>query len=293
MAFKTFVYLSILVLIIDMKVFTKNAMLNFINIIYLIFFIKYLICQTTGLNHRPIVYVENNFELMMLCVLYLIRYQLSKENQLKYLFILGIIICLSFSRSAFLMYAAIFLFVIREKGGNYGNIILSGGLIFMSIIAYYVFTRRADSIEEIDRYTFFMYFLGETKDWNFLQYMTGAPKITALSNEASGFFNRWQNLVSYSGNGSFYSVVFHSYLLRIIFDHGFIGLSAVIFFTYKLLRLSDVDKKITWIVIAIFLLNGLAVSSFNSVFFPLSMIFLMGTKYKQQNTVIIETKIIL
>jgi hypothetical protein len=179
------------------------------------------------------------------------------------------------------MFSVIFLFVITEKGTRYKIIFLLGGGIFVLTLGFYVFLSRSSSIEEIDRYKFMQIFFYETKDWSIFQYMIGAPRITPLSDYAQKALSPWENLFSYSGNGDCYSVILHSYLLRVIFDHGIIGLICIIFFTYKILMMSNVNKKIIWVTIAIFMLNGLSVSSFNSVFFPISMIFLIGTKYDE------------
>jgi hypothetical protein len=266
---------------INVKIFEKNGMLKFIDVIYVIFFVKYLLAHALNISDRPIVYCENNFELMLLCVLYLIRFQLTQRDCLLYLFWLGAIVVLSFSRSAMLMYMAIFVFVINRKvRRQYKLIVLPVAMLLIGALTLYLFLQRSDSLEEIDRYKFFMYFMHETSNWNPLQYITGAPRITSLSTVSYIFFKHWENLLSFADPGRCYSVVFHSYLLRIIFDHGFIGLTAVVFFTRKILQWSDIDGRIIWLTIAIFMLNGLSVSSFNSVFFPVSMIFLTGTKYK-------------
>jgi hypothetical protein len=219
---------------------------------------------------------------MLLCSLYLIRFQLTKKKQLIFLFLLGLIIFLSFSRSAMLMYAMIFLCAMNEKIKKHKVIFFTSGGIFILTIIFYAFLRRSNSIEEIDRFKFMMVFFDETQDWNFFKYLIGAPRITPLSESARNSLSFFEGLFSYSGNGDCYSVVFHSFLLRVIFDHGITGLVAIIFFTYRILIFSNIDKKIIWVTISIFILNGLSVSSFNSVFFPVSMIFLMGTKYNTQ-----------
>jgi hypothetical protein len=273
---------------IDKEIFSKTTMLKFINIIYVIFFVKYLACWILNFRIRPTVYVENNFEVMFVSTLYLIRYLLTKNNQLKFLFFLGAIILLSMSRSAILMYLMIFLFVIKERLNKvnrtaiYKTICFSAGLLLVLLLVFLVFVNRGESIEETDRYGFMSIFLYETQDWNFFQYIIGAPRITPLSDFTASRLSWCEDLFSFSGNGTCYSVILHSYILRILFDHGIIGLIYVVFFTYEILKMNRIDTKIIYILISIFLLNGLSVSSFNSVFFPISMIFLMGTQYDKR-----------
>jgi hypothetical protein len=84
-------------------------------------------------------------------------------------------------------------------------------------------------------------------------------------------------LFSRSGNGTCYSVVFHSFLLRAIFDHGILGLVFIIFSAYKLLVVSGVRKGAAVVFVAIVIINGLSVSSFNNLFYAVSTVFLMAT----------------
>jgi hypothetical protein len=185
------------------------------------------------------------------------------------------------------MYAIIFTFVVKEKVDSLkweaiNKFIFSlTGLIFSFLLVFLVFANRGSSLEKTDRYMFMSVFFQETQDWNFFQYMTGAPSITPLSNDAVNSVSWLNELFSHSEDGSCYSVVLHSYILRVLFDHGIIGMICIIFFTYEILKLSHINKKIIWVTISIFMLNGLSVSSFNSVFFPVSMIFLMGTQYEK------------
>jgi hypothetical protein len=187
------------------------------------------------------------------------------------------------------MYSIVFFFVINKKIDTMNNnakiyktILFLAGFIFIFLLIFLVFSSRGDNIEKIDRYKFMLIFFQETHDWSFFQYLTGAPRITSLSDLASKQLSFYEGLFSYAGDGNCYSVILHSYLLRIIFDHGIIGLVCVIFFTYEILKMSCIDKKIIWVTISILIFNGLSVSSFNSVFFPISMIFMMGAQYEYE-----------
>jgi hypothetical protein len=278
LAFKAFIYLMALSLIINKKVFNTKIMLTFISLMYVLFLIKYLYLIVVHSNPRPTVYIENNFELMFLCTLYLIRFQITKKNQIYYLLLLGVIIFLSFSRSAILMYAVIFLFVINRSIKKHRIIFFAGGIILIVSLVLYIFFTRGNKIEEMDRYIFLQAFFYETREWDFFQYMLGAPRITRLSHYTYNALSYYEGLLDHTGTGC-YAAMFHSYLLRVVFDHGILGLFAITFFTYKILAMSGVKRQNSWIFIGIVLLNGLSVSSFNSVFFAFSMVFIMGTRY--------------
>lgn len=277
--YKSFIYLLFLVLILNRKVFDKEFMIKFINIIFWIFFLKYLASHVFSINPRPIVYVENNFELMFLCVLYLIRYNLTTNKQITYFAFLGCIIFLSFSRSALLMYSLVGLYFIYKTDIKYKVLIFILGGSLLLVLGAYVFLSRSDSIEDIDRVKFALVFLNETEGWSVVDYLVGSPRITPLSQTGCNFFRSWEQLFSHSGDGSCYSVVFHSYILRVIFDHGVLGLISIVYIVYQILKISNIEKKLIWTVIGIFMINGLSVSSFNSVFFPISMIFILGTEF--------------
>jgi hypothetical protein len=165
---------------------------------------------------------------------------------------------------------------------SYGIILLLGGVIFIILSLSLLLSMRGSSIEQFDRFWFMQVFLQETEDWSIFRYLTGAPRITPLSNHAANQLASYSVLSSYSGNGTCYSVILHSYIFRAIFDHGIIGLICIIGFVYEILKMSNIDKKIIWVTLAIFLLNGLSVSSFNNIFFPISIIFLIGTKYDKK-----------
>jgi len=81
-------------------------------------------------------------------------------------------------------------------------------------------------------------------------------------------------LFSYSGNGSCYSVVLHSFNMRILFDHGVI----VAFICGSLLWkfMAGSPGKAKCCVIALLVLNGLSVSSLNSIYAALGLVFILS-----------------
>jgi hypothetical protein len=234
-----------------------------------------------GLGTRPVVYEENNFELMLLYALYLVRYSVTKEKVLMYLGILGVITIISLSRSSLIMYSVLGAYIYYRNYKKTWIFVLPVLGALMGALMLYVFEQRSrggSGLEDIDRFKFFMLFLTETKNWTVFEWLFGSERITPLHEATCHVMNRWRNtLFSFTGNGTCYSVVLHSFLLRAVFDHGFMGLMFMIYSGYQLLVKSAVHKWISWLFLAIVILNGLSVSSFNNLFFAISMIFLMTT----------------
>ena len=243
-----------------------------------LYFVKYIAMIVIKGAGRPILYMENNFELMLLYALYLIRFKVTKKYALQILGFIGLITILSLSRSSLLMYCVVVLYAISELYRKARVFILPGAIVMLGGVILFIFGQRDSSIEEIDRYKFMLVWWSQVKDWNIFQWLVGAPRITNLSTGACRFFYIWTDtLFSRSGNGTCYSVVFHSFLLRAIFDHGILGLAFIIFAAYKLLAVSGVRRDIAWVFVALVIINGLSVSSFNNLFYAISTVFLMIT----------------
>ncbi|WP_216073902.1 hypothetical protein, partial [Acinetobacter baumannii] len=90
--------------------------------------------------------------------------------------------------------------------------------------------------------------------------------ITALSPESCRSLSFYDVLFSYSGNGSCYSVILHSYFFRVIFDHGAFGLVLLFSFLAVALRKYGYSKMDVGVVIGILSASALSVSAMNSVF---------------------------
>jgi hypothetical protein len=275
--YKSFVYLYFLTFLAGRKLMSFNSINRLTLLLFGIFFFKYFVMVALGLSARPIVYAENNFELMLLYALYLIRYSVTKEKYLHLLAFVGIITILSLSRSSLLMYSVLFLFVIYDSFKKLRVFFIPGAIIILGGIVVYIFAQRSDSLEDVDRYRFMLIWWTNVEDWNILQWMVGSERITPLSAYSCGMMNYFKTLFSYAENGTCYSVILHSFIFRVLYDHGILGFVFIIWSTYTMLLKSKVRKDMIWVFIVIVLLNGLSVSSFNNLFFAISMVFLMST----------------
>jgi hypothetical protein len=132
------------------------------------------------------------------------------------------------------------------------------------------------------RYEFLLLFINETKNWSIFDLLIGAPRITSLSDYACYSQYRWTaGLFSYEDNGECYSVIFHSYILRVIHDHGILGLLFIVCFIFKIIISAGYKHKTALVIIAIALINGLSVSAFNSIYFVTGLFFflILNKKY--------------
>jgi len=280
--YKCYIYLFFLTFLTDKRLMTFAGANRLITILFSLFFLKYILMIATGRSFRPIVYMENNFELMFLYALYLIRYTVTKKNYLFLLGLVGLITVLSLSRSSLLMYSVLVFFVIYDSFKKTRVFIIPGAAIVLGVVVYYIFTQRSSSLEQVDRYRFMLVWWSNVNNWNFWQWMVGADRITPLSPQSCSYMNYFKMMFSYKEDGTCYSVVLHSFIFRVLFDHGILGFASLMYSVYLLLVRSKVRKDVTLVFLTIVLLNGLSVSSFNNLFFAISMVFLMTTNTEYQ-----------
>lgn len=275
--YKCFIYLFFLTFLTEKTLISFRTTNNFFYILLGLFLMKYLAMIIIMKEFRPTLYMENNFELMLIYALYLVRYAVTKEKYLHFLALVGLITILSLSRASLLMYSVLVLFVIYDSFKKTRVFIIPGAMIVLGGVVYYIFAQRSDSLEDVDRYKFMLVWWDNVKDWNLLQWLVGAERITPLNAYSCKVMGYFIALFSYGHDGTCYSVVLHSFLFRIIYDHGVLGLFFVVGATYLLLAKNGVQVKIILPFIAIVIVNGMSVSSFNNLFFAISMVFLMCT----------------
>jgi hypothetical protein len=251
----------------------------FYRFLLVIFAVKYLSIFMFS-NLRPTLFYENNFELMMLALLFYLYAVLKGEVSVKHQLTVSVIFLISKSISGILILMFVLGMVNRKYLLKKIHLVIPG-LVFIGISGLYILKNRLGG--ELDftnnvRFKFLTVFLKEIKDWNFINYLFGAPRITNLSIDACEKLGYWQSLFSYSGDGSCYSVVLHSYIFRAIFDHGFVGLLFISYFVYAIILRSGFSKNDGFTVLGIIFLNGLSVSSFNSVYFAIGILFFLVVK---------------
>jgi hypothetical protein len=279
-ATKAFIYLLLIGLATGKKILMPLKLERLFNILLVVFLVKYLYSIIFSLDDRPGVFTENNFELMTLFILAIgvkaLRGNLYKAE----IFALLFITALSGSRSGaielmFLIFLGIH-FNYDIKLSLYKRLPTLAMLLIVVVVGFFILdSRSSGGIEAIDRYRFLMLFIDETSSWSIWQWAVGSAPLTALSSSTCSSLYYYQQLFSFNGDGSCYSVIFHSMLLRAVFDHGLLSLLFINFFLWKVLKKSGYNSKTIVQVIGVLAINGLSVSSFNSIFAVLPIMLLV------------------
>lgn len=124
-------------------------------------------------------------------------------------------------------------------------------------------------------------FLYDINDWNFFNYLFGNDRLTYVSDFSFSTLNYYKGLFSYTDNSKAFSVIYHSYVMRVIYDHGLFFLTVLIYSLRNLLKNTILFNYETIAFIFILLINGLSVSSFNNFFFAISF-FILLTVYDEK-----------
>lgn len=274
-AYMVFFYLLLIPYFINSNLFGVKFIKTFFSILLIFFLLKYSLSIILGTMHRPGVFLENNFELIFLTIVFLAYFELNGKIENYKLITLLSIFLLSGSRSGMAMLIFAIIIIFWKKSYFKSKYI---PLYFLSIVGVYLlyqnlYNRLAD-YESIDRYNFLNHFLYEIRNWNLFQYLFGNPTLTSLSYSSCRDLSYYDTL--FSRSGECYSVVFHSYHLRMIFDHGIIGLFFTFYFVIKTILFSKIHYNYLIAIIGIFLLNGFSVSSLNSQIGILGLIIYLG-----------------
>lgn len=281
-AYKAFYYIPLLSLILYKPIFRKTQINLLLQAMATTFLIRYGLEKFVLGQDRPTLLTENNFELILLALVFAARNIAYKEINWPITIAILFIFLLSGSRSSIIAMVFALLATPGALSFSLSRLKKSAFAVYAfgtasGILAIIIFLSRMTEkgVTGIDRVRFLYVFLEETKDWGILQYLKGTPPLTPLSDTACSTLSFYEKLFSYSGDGSCYSVILHSYVLRSIFDHGLLGLFFVFFFIFKLpsKQLSSaVLPKIS--VVLIIFATALSVSAINNVYVVLGLVFL-------------------
>jgi hypothetical protein len=280
-AYKAFIYLFMISFFLGSSggIFSIEKVKIFFYALLFLFLLKYLYSRglslTPRMGERPGIFVENNFELIFLVLLYYLVHPVLRNKFLLFI-ALSFVVFISGSRSAVLSLFVVYFFVFFKRF-DWRLFTLALAFIPFAYMSFSIFLSRMDGgIESIDRFRFMLFFIYEVSDWPWWKFLFGEMPITPLSKttcEALSFYN---SLYSFSGDGSCYSVILHSYFFRVIFDHGIIGLAFLSFFVIYALSVRGYAIRHPLCVLGVLFTSALSVSSFNSVFAALSLLFFIG-----------------
>ncbi|EME9802031.1 O-antigen ligase family protein [Vibrio alginolyticus] len=276
-AYKSFFYIILLSPLVGKSYLSYSCFNYFFCFLIFCFLIKYILSRFVFGNPRPGLLDENNFELLFLLMMFLLSY--SSEGKVSFwkLFLVGLIVLISGSRSGILSLLFVVFMMYDKKLTLKGVLAFLVFVVLAAISGFVLMQRLGGGLESIDRFLFLQLFINEVSDWNLMRYLFGNFALTPLSFYTCHNLSFFQTLFSHQDNGTCYSVILHSYILRMIFDHGVLGLVFILTFTYRTLVASGYNLKFCIAVIGLICINGLSVSAFNSVFCFLGLLFMLVT----------------
>lgn len=280
--YKSYFYILIMTLLSNRINFSYNFTKKLLRFLLIAFFVKYSLMLTLDLAYqgRPDLYAENNFELLLLLILFVGVVDKSRESIMQDFLLLTAVIGMSGSLSASACYAgiiSILKFPYNRSIQRFKFFILAGSILFL----FWLLIARNVAFENIDRIKFLFLFLQEIENWGMREFLFGSPFMTPVSNITANALIYYDTLFSSVENRLAYSVLFHSFVLRIIFDHGFVGLTFIVWAVHKLASINCCSMQVKLCILMIMLLAGLSISSFNSVFALFGIVIVLGLNKRE------------
>jgi hypothetical protein len=262
-------------------------------------------------QNRPRLLVESNFEIALFAGLVAIAYPFLGRARAWSVVLVGLIVVLEASRSGSVVfwlvgiYAIVISYPTLRNGWSKAGAVV--GALAVSAVTIFVITSRsfagiardffsglfssdesasvsesgsntvsvsavADQVNRIDRVQFFQVFLQETESWGISRWLFGTFPVTPLSEDGCARLAGWDSLYSSLGDGSCYSVIFHAFAMRVVFDAGLLGLLLAFGLTLYVLRKAKVSWLLSLVVVGIAGANSLSVSGLNNPFVALVVI---------------------
>lgn len=276
-AYRWVVYLIILGLTVGKQVGNWSRLVPLLWILLSLALFKAILTTILlGTGQRPGLFTENNFELALFSGLTVVVYGRLTRYRALLVVLLGLLVLLSGSRSGAVAYLIVVIYVlVSSKTTNPLVKYLSLFATPISLLAVFIIfrTRSIQSNGVIDRLRFFDVFLYEMQTANLATWIFGHPPITPLTTGGCDALSYYDQLFSSTGDGTCYSVIFHSFIMRVVFDAGLLGLFVSILLPYYFLYRSGVAHFQNIALTLISLSNGLSVSGFNNpyVFLPMTL----------------------
>lgn len=231
---------------------------------------KYSYHVFLGISDRPGLLTENNFELMFFLCLFILTASL-RPMYIYELILVFFVVAISGSRSAALGLVVVVLILnIKVQGpAKKFSALIKPVMVFICIGAFFfVFLSRLGgfSISSFDRFFFLLRFLDEVEYRGWFNFIFGSGLLTPLQDQVCADLDYYKSLFSFSGDGSCYSVIFHSAMMRILIDHGILLFLIFLYHIYFLLK-GSIGIRNSTAFVALIIVNSLSVSSVFSVFF--------------------------
>ena len=233
-----------------------------------------LTLATVGPNARPGLFLENNFELALFIGAAAVVHRRDPRHGVWLIVLLGALTLLSGSRSGaltFLVLVAYALWSLRTRDVFLRYVAVLAPVV-AAVVPWVIFQSRAVESQVIDRVMFFDVFLGEVDGWGWFQWVFGTPPITPLSAAACESLSYYEVLFSSAGDGRCYSVILHSFVMRLVYDGGLLALLLAIVVPLMVMRRGRVPWGLTLALISVALINSISVSGFNNPYVALPIL---------------------
>lgn len=286
--YKFLYYSLILGVFYKQNIFTQLDVGKMYKILISLFLIFYAIQKLLLGVVRPEVVGENNYELVFLCgMFFLVNLNLKNIDYL-YFFLLGVVIFLSGSRSAASIYLLGTLILFINNIFTLKNIVLLLALLAAGFGFYSIFVSRlTGGIEDIDRFKMLEMFIYSVRNWDIVNWLFGVERISALPQEVCYSLKYYENLFSYSKDGTCYSVILHAFNLRVIYDHGLLIFLGIFIYIWIILSNRLAVKSRFFIIISI-ILTGMSVSALNNIY--VAMLLAISSSFFIKNELITTSK---
>jgi hypothetical protein len=266
-AYKAYFYLLGLAFFVRRRSVSGRTLARVVTGLVFLFLIKYGYSVALLITGRPGVFMENNFELVMLVGLFYLAYPYMRWWRDPLFGVVGGVVLLSGSRSAAVCLLCAYGFLyLRASRGTW--VIHVAGLTAVGAVVGSVFLDRlgANSYQSIDRYRFLEVFLSELRLWPAWEVITGSFPLTPLSARSCEALSYYSPLFSVGDPGTCYSVVLHSYILRAVFDQGIFGLALLYGLVWWGLAHSGASVRDRLALLSMISASAFSISAFNNVF---------------------------
>lgn len=277
LAYKSYIYLVALAFAVAKARFDGRRLAHVTTLLVAAFLLKYGYSLVLGLDQRPGIYIENNFELIMLIGLVQLAWPYLGRRRTAVFVGLAATVLASGSRSAALGLLCVYVVVYLRTSVRTWPLHLAG----VTVVGYAVLTvfssrAAADGPGELDRLVFLQTFLFEVRNWPVWEFLTGSFPLTPMSPGSCGSLSFYTPLFSKTDPGVCYSVILHSFFLRGVFDHGVLAIVLLYALVWRGLRRSGVGVRDSVGLLALFTVSGFSVSAFNNVFVAIVLAVAMG-----------------
>ncbi|VUS60269.1 hypothetical protein SB6411_01851 [Klebsiella spallanzanii] len=278
LAYKSYYYMLLIGFFYKKNIFSESTIESLFKLLLILFLFKYTTDRFLLDIDRPQLLVENNYELILLILLYYYVNLKDKKIVVINTVLIAYLCFISGSRSSLIAMVITFFFSIEKKVTFKTMLIyiISPVMVFAVLILFQERISGLDGIEQIDRVKFFNEFLYSTSNWQWWEFFTGSKALTPLLPESCAALSYYQTLFSFAGDGRCYSVILHSFVIRVIYDHGFIGFSFLILCLFMYLNKCSFKERMA--ILLVLIATGLSVSSLNNVYVSLALIFFVGAK---------------